>query len=84
MTVVNITQARKNLFSLVEEINNGFNPINIVNNRGNSAVLVSEQDWRDIQETLYLTSLPNFVKDIKKMKKTKKNEWKRYNEKEEW
>lgn len=84
MTTINITQARKNLFSLVNDVNEGFNPVNIVNNRGASAVLISEQDWRDIQETLYLTSLPNFVKDVKKMKDSKKEEWKEYDEKEEW
>ncbi len=84
MTTINITQARKNLFSLVDDVNEGFNPVNIVNNRGASAVLISEQDWRDIQETLYLTSLPNFVKDVKKMKDSKKEEWKEYDDEEEW
>ena len=84
MNTINITQARKNLFGLVERANSGFNPITIVNNRGGSAVLISEQDWRDIQETLFLTSLPNFVKDVKKMKSGKKEEWKKYNEEEEW
>lgn len=84
MTTINITQARKELFSLVEKTNNGFNPINIINNRGSNAVLISEQDWRDIQETLYLTSLPNFVKGIKKIDKNDKDEWKEYKEEEEW
>ena len=84
MNTINITQARKDLFGLVERANSGFNPITIVNNRGGSAVLISEQDWRDIQETLFLTSLPNFVKDVKKMNSGKKDEWKKYNEKEEW
>lgn len=84
MTTINITQARKNLFSLVDDVNEGFNPVNIVNNRGASAVLISEQDWRDIQETLYLTSLPNFVEDVKKMKDSKKEEWKEYDDEEEW
>ncbi|MGI5898215.1 MAG: type II toxin-antitoxin system Phd/YefM family antitoxin [Candidatus Dojkabacteria bacterium] len=82
MTTINITQARKDLFSLVEETNNTFNPIKIVNNRGGSAVLISEQDWRDIQETIYLTSLPKFVKDVKSMRK--KGNWKEYKEEEEW
>jgi len=84
MNTINITQARKDLFGLVEGVNNGFNPVTIVNNRGGSAVLISEQDWRDIQETLYLTSLPKFVKDVKSMGKAKKGEWKEYKEEEEW
>ena len=84
MDTINITQARKDLFGLVEGVNSGFNPVTIVNNRGGSAVLISEQDWRDIQETLFLTSLPNFVKDVKKMKSGKKGEWKEYKEEEEW
>ncbi len=84
MNTINITQARKDLFGLVEGVNSGFNPVTIVNNRGGSAVLISEQDWRDIQETLFLTSLPNFVKDVKKMKSGKKDGWKGYKEEEEW
>ena len=63
----NITNARANLYKLVEEVNTGFNPIIITNNNGKNAVLISEDDWRGIEETLYLSSIPNYVDTIKQI-----------------
>jgi prevent-host-death family protein len=51
------TEARKRLYSLVDEVRESHEPIQIVGKR-NSAVLISEEDWRAIQETLFLTSIP--------------------------
>ena len=48
MNTINITNARQNLFQLVSDVNKGFNPVNIINNKGENAVLLSESDWRDI------------------------------------
>ena len=67
MGTINITNARQNLYKLVSDVNVGYNPITIVNNRGKNAVLVSEDDWKNIEETLFLSSIPGFVKDIKKI-----------------
>ncbi len=67
MSTINITNARQNLFKLVSEVNTGFNPITIVNNKGKNAVLISEDDWKDIEETLYLSSIPGYVDSIKKI-----------------
>lgn len=64
MSTINITNARKNLYKLVSEVNVGFNPITIVNNKGRNAVLISEEEWKNIEETLYLYSIPGFVEDI--------------------
>ena len=59
------TEARKRLHSLVNEVKESHVPIRIVGKRG-SAVLISEDDWRAIQETLYLTSIPGMRESIRK------------------
>lgn len=84
MTTIGITEARKNIFKLVEDVNKGYNPIGIVNNRGESAVLVSEQDWRDMQETLYLTSIPGFVNYAKEAIKEDRTKLREYKKGERW
>lgn len=67
MSTINITNARQNLFQLVADVNVGFNPITIVNNKGKNAVLISEDEWKSIEETLLLSSIPGYVDDIKKI-----------------
>lgn len=57
------TDARKNIYKLVEQANETHEPIQITGKK-NNAVLVSEEDWRDIQETLYLTSIPGMRESI--------------------
>lgn len=69
MTTLTATEARKRLYNLVDEVKESHEPIQIVGKR-NSAVLVSEEDWRAIQETLYLTSLPGMRESIKEGLKT--------------
>lgn len=85
MSTINITKARQNLFQLVSDVNVGFNPITIVNNKGKNAVLISEEEWKNIEETLALISIPGFVNDINNIRSTE--DWqaaKEYNENEEW
>ena len=65
MTTLSATEARKCLYSLVDDVAESHDPIQIVGKR-NSAVLVSEEDWRAIQETLYLTSIPGMRESIQK------------------
>ena len=64
MTTINVTEARKNLYSLVDETNRSHEPIHISGKRGN-AVLISEDDWSAIEETIYLLSIPNMRESIK-------------------
>lgn len=85
MTTINITNARQNLFQLVSDVNVGFNPVTIVNNKGKNAVLISEDEWKNIEETLYLSSIPGFVDDVKKI--DEKEDWKvaeEYNPNDKW
>lgn len=68
MKTINITQARKNIFNLVDEATQFSEPILITGKR-NNIVMLSEDDWNAIQETLYLTSIPGFNKMIETGKK---------------
>jgi antitoxin YefM len=63
MTTLSATEARKCLYSLVDDVAESHDPVQIVGKR-HSAVLVSEDDWRAIQETLYLTSVPGMRESI--------------------
>jgi antitoxin YefM len=69
MTTVTATEARKRLYNLVDNVAESHAPVQIVGKR-NSAILVSEEDWRAIQETLYLTSIPGMRESIQKGLKT--------------
>ena len=60
---ISVTEARKRLFALVDEVGESHAPVEIHGKRGN-AVLVSEEDWRAIQETLYLSSIPGMRESI--------------------
>ncbi len=63
MTTLSATEARKNLYRLIDETTQHHEPITITGKRGN-AVLVSESDWRAIQETLFLVSIPGMRDSI--------------------
>ena len=69
MSILTATEARKRLYTLVDDVAESHDPIQIVGKR-NSAVLLSEEDWRAIQETLYLTSIPKMRDSILKGLKT--------------
>ena len=85
MSTINITNARQNLFQLVADVNVGFNPITIVNNKGKNAVLISEEEWKNIEETLYLSSIPGLVENINDIRKNEDwNKAKEFNVDEEW
>ncbi len=64
MTILNATEARSKLYSLIDETANTHQPIVITGKRGN-AVLVSEEDWNAISETLHLLSVPGMRESIK-------------------
>ena len=64
MTSISITKARAKLNQIVSEVNEYSQPITITNNRGKNAVLIGEEDWKAIQETLYLNSIPGMSQSI--------------------
>ena len=65
MTSITATKARSNLYKLLDEAAESHEPIQITGKRSNG-VLISEQDWRDIQETLFLVSIPRMRESIRK------------------
>lgn len=65
ISIINATDARQNLFRLIEETAEGGEPV-FIKGRKHSAVLVSEDEWRGMVETAYLASIPGMVKSIRK------------------
>jgi prevent-host-death family protein len=65
MTAMTVTKARAMLYRLVEYLQMGQDPVIITGKKGN-AVLVSEDEWRSMEETLYLMSIPGMTESIKK------------------
>ena len=65
MTTLTASEARKRLYTLVDDVAESHEEVQIVGKR-NTAILVSEEDWHAIQETLYLTSIPGMRESIRK------------------
>jgi len=65
MTTLTASRARAKLYQLIDEAASSHEPIQITGKRAN-AVLVSEDDWRAVQETLYLLSIPGMRESIRK------------------
>ena len=84
MTSISITKVRANLYQTVSEVNESSQPITITNDRGKNAVLVGEEDWKAIQETLYLNSIPGMSQSILASKKEDLSECTSYDPNEEW
>jgi antitoxin YefM len=64
MTILTASEARANLYRLIDQTTESHEPITISGKRGN-AVLISAEDWSAIQETLYLLAVPGMRESIK-------------------
>ena len=64
MTILTASEARANLYRLIDQTAESHEPIFISGKRA-GAVLVSEDDWKAIQETLFLLAVPGFRDSIK-------------------
>ncbi len=64
MTILTASEARSSLYRLIDQAAESHKPIMISGKRAN-AVLVSEEDWSAIQETLHLLAIPNMRESIK-------------------
>ena len=64
MAVLTASEARANLYRLIDQASESHQPIVIAGKRS-SAVLVSEEDWQAIQETMFLVSIPGMRKSIR-------------------
>ena len=63
MKTITATKARENLYKLIADTSKESEPIQITGKKGN-AILISESDWRAVQETLYLVSIPGMRESI--------------------
>ena len=63
MLNTNITNFRKNIFAILEQTIKYNEPVNIITKSGN-AVIISEEDYNGLMETLYLSSIPNIKEKI--------------------
>ncbi|MCX6140783.1 MAG: type II toxin-antitoxin system Phd/YefM family antitoxin [Candidatus Kapabacteria bacterium] len=63
MTTLTASEARANLYNLIDETKESHEPIIITGKRGD-AVLISAEDWSAIQETLFLLSVPGMRESI--------------------
>ncbi len=63
MTHTNITSFRKDIYNLLEQTIKYNEPINITTKNGN-AIVLSEEDYNNIMETLYISSIPNLKNEL--------------------
>lgn len=84
MATINATNARKNIYQLISDVNTNSDPVTITGKDGKNAVLISESDWKNIQETIYLNSVPGLAESIIAGSKEPLAECKEYVESEEW
>jgi antitoxin YefM len=63
MSTLNATEVRSKLYSLIDETTETHEPILITGKRGN-AILLAEEDWRAVTESLFLVSIPGMRKSI--------------------
>ena len=63
MAVITASDARTKLYRLIDETNESHEPV-IISGKRNNAVLGSEDDWKAIQETLFLSSIPGMKESI--------------------
>ena len=70
MHTISITEARANLYKLIEEVNKTSSPLLITNKNGKNCYLIGEEDFNAILETLYLNSIDGLVDSIIREGKT--------------
>lgn len=64
MTSITATALRQNIYQTIAEVNASCTPIVITSGKGKGAVLVGEDEWAAIEETLYLTSIPKMSESL--------------------
>lgn len=64
MTSVTATAARKDIYNLIASVNENCAPVAITTSKGKGAVLIGEDEWSAIEETLYLNSIPGMADTI--------------------
>ena len=70
MNAITATKARANLFKIMAFVNDNSQPLTLTNSKGKNAVLIGEDDWNAIQETMYLNSVSGMAESLIKGKNT--------------
>ena len=83
MATTNITELRKNLFSTIDSVIK-YNELVQVTTKSGNAIIISEEDYNALLETVYLMSQPGLVSKIKEGEKEDISEMKKFNPNEEW
>ena len=83
MTNTNITNFRKNLFEYIEQAIE-YNDVININTKNGNAIVMSEQDYRNLMETLYISSVPGLSEEIKAAMAEPLEDCSIYDPKEEW
>lgn len=64
MTSMSATALRRDLYNTIDRVNEDCTPVAITNSRGKGAVLVGEDEWAAIEETLYLMGIPGMAESL--------------------
>ena len=64
MTAITATKERENIYQLIQDVNTNCTPVTITNQKGKNAVLIGEEDWKAIEETLRLMAIPGMAESI--------------------
>ncbi len=67
--MITVNEAQQQLPNLIDSVNKSHQPV-VISGQNNNAVLLSEMDWRSIQETLYLLFIPEMRESIQEGLKT--------------
>jgi len=78
--VIPVSQARANIYNLIVETAQTHEPI-LITGKKNNAVMISQEDWNAIAETLYLNAIPGMAASIRETMNTPDSE---YSEHIEW
>lgn len=64
MTSISATALRQDVYNIINRVNEDCTPVAVTNGRGKGAVLVGEDDWAAIEETLYLAGMPGMADSL--------------------
>ena len=64
MTSITATAARKDIYNLIARVNEDCKPVAITSSKGKGAVLVGEDEWAAIEETLYIMGVPGMAEKL--------------------
>ena len=72
--IIPVSQARANIYKLIDETAENHEPV-IITGKRHDAVMLSLEDWRAIEETLYLNAIPGLVESVLEAKKAPDEEF---------